>query len=101
MLGAVVAAGLVLLPSAGTELKAATPKSKRPTIAVMDFDYGTINDRWWGSYDIGKGMADQVVDAKAIEQRRAADGSLAQPLIAVRFEHVPPVCRKTPVLPCL
>jgi curli biogenesis system outer membrane secretion channel CsgG len=37
-------------------------KSKRPQIAVMDFDYGTVHDRWWGEYDIGKGMADQVVD---------------------------------------
>jgi curli biogenesis system outer membrane secretion channel CsgG len=27
----------------------------------MDFDYGTVNN-WWGQYDIGKGMADQVVD---------------------------------------
>jgi len=36
--------------------------SKRPLIAVMDFDYGTI-DNWWGQYDIGKGMADQVVNA--------------------------------------
>ena len=35
--------------------------SKRPTVAVMDFDYGTVNN-WWGQYDIGKGMADQVVD---------------------------------------
>jgi curli biogenesis system outer membrane secretion channel CsgG len=36
--------------------------SKRVAVAVMDFDYGTI-DNWWGQYDIGKGMADQVVDA--------------------------------------
>ena len=36
--------------------------AKRPMIAVMDFDYGTI-DNWWGQYDIGKGMADQVVNA--------------------------------------
>jgi curli biogenesis system outer membrane secretion channel CsgG len=36
--------------------------SKRPLIAVMDFDYGTIQN-WWGQYDIGKGMADQVVNA--------------------------------------
>jgi curli biogenesis system outer membrane secretion channel CsgG len=36
--------------------------AKRPTVAVMDFDYGTV-DNWWGQYDIGKGMADQVVDA--------------------------------------
>jgi len=40
----------------------AQAQSKRPTVAVMDFEYGTI-DNWWGQYDIGKGMADQVVDA--------------------------------------
>jgi curli biogenesis system outer membrane secretion channel CsgG len=39
----------------------AQSKSSRPMVAVMDFDYGTI-DHWWGDYDIGKGMADQVVD---------------------------------------
>ncbi|HVO10330.1 MAG TPA: CsgG/HfaB family protein [Vicinamibacteria bacterium] len=37
-------------------------QSKRPAVAVMDFDYGTV-DNWWGQYDIGKGMADQVIDA--------------------------------------
>ena len=36
--------------------------AKRTTVAVMDFDYGTVN-HWWGQYDIGKGMADQVVDS--------------------------------------
>jgi curli biogenesis system outer membrane secretion channel CsgG len=36
--------------------------AKRPQIAIMDFDYGTVQN-WWGQYDIGKGMADQVVDA--------------------------------------
>ena len=40
----------------------AQAQAKRPTVAVMDFEYGTI-DNWWGQYDIGKGMADQVVDA--------------------------------------
>jgi curli biogenesis system outer membrane secretion channel CsgG len=40
----------------------AEAQSKRPMIAVMDFDFGTI-DNWWGQYDIGKGMADQVVNA--------------------------------------
>ena len=29
----------------------------------MDFDFGTVHEHWWGNYDIGKGMADQVVDA--------------------------------------
>src|SRR4029453_5313387 len=56
-LGLVVAAGL---------LSAASPSSaqgsKRIAVAVMDFDFGTI-DNWWGQYDLGKGMADQVVDA--------------------------------------
>jgi curli biogenesis system outer membrane secretion channel CsgG len=40
----------------------AQAKPKKISVAVMDFDYGTI-DHWWGQYDIGKGMADQVVDA--------------------------------------
>jgi curli biogenesis system outer membrane secretion channel CsgG len=40
----------------------AQAKTDRVSIAVMDFDFGAI-DNWWGQYDIGKGMADQVVDA--------------------------------------
>lgn len=55
--GLCVAVGLLGL--AGT---ASAQGAKRPTVAVMDFDYGTVNN-WWGQYDIGKGMADQVVDA--------------------------------------
>lgn len=32
------------------------------TVAVMDFDYGTIR-RWWaGHWDVGKGIADLMVD---------------------------------------
>src|SRR5262245_11479717 len=42
--------------------QAAAQGSKRIAVAVMDFDYGTV-ENWWGQYDIGKGMADQVVDA--------------------------------------
>jgi len=41
---------------------AQTARAQRPQVAIMDFDYGTV-DNWWGQYDIGKGMADQVVDA--------------------------------------
>lgn len=55
---AVLAAAVALAGLAGT----AEAQSKRPMVAVMDFDYGTV-DNWWGQYDIGKGMADQVVDA--------------------------------------
>jgi curli biogenesis system outer membrane secretion channel CsgG len=42
-------------------------QAKRPSVAVMDFDFGTVcsgySGCWWGNVDIGKGMADQVVDA--------------------------------------
>ena len=38
-------------------------KPAKIAVAVMDFDYGTVGYHWWGQYDIGKGMADQVVDA--------------------------------------
>jgi curli biogenesis system outer membrane secretion channel CsgG len=47
-------------PAAGA--KAATPKAKRPMVAVTDFDFGTVSYHWWGDYDIGKGMADQVMN---------------------------------------
>jgi curli biogenesis system outer membrane secretion channel CsgG len=50
---------LAVLPWVGN---AKAQGAKRVSVAVMDFDYGTL-DRWWGQYDIGKGMADQVVDA--------------------------------------
>ncbi len=53
-----LAVALACLGLAGS----AQAQSKRPQVAIMDFDYGTI-DHWWGQYDIGKGMADQVVDA--------------------------------------
>jgi curli biogenesis system outer membrane secretion channel CsgG len=37
-------------------------QSSRPTVAVLDFDFGTV-DRWWsGNWDIGKGIADMIVD---------------------------------------
>lgn len=39
-----------------------TAQSNRPTVAVLDFDFGTV-DRWWsGNWDIGKGIADMIVD---------------------------------------
>ncbi len=57
--GLTAAVALVGLSGAA---KAQGKKADRPKVAVMDFDYGTVNN-WWGQYDIGKGMADQVVDA--------------------------------------
>ncbi len=37
-------------------------QSSRPSIAVLSFDYGTIQ-RWWsGTEDIGEGISDLIVD---------------------------------------
>jgi curli biogenesis system outer membrane secretion channel CsgG len=43
----------------------------------MAFDFGTIQSQWWGTYDIGTGVADQIVDAlindgsfRVIERKR-------------------------------
>jgi curli biogenesis system outer membrane secretion channel CsgG len=61
----------------------AAAQSKRVSVAVMDFDYGTVNN-WWGQYDIGKGMADQVVDELVNEgtfrviERKKLDTILAE-----------------------
>jgi curli biogenesis system outer membrane secretion channel CsgG len=36
--------------------------AQRPTVALLDFEFGTIQ-RWWsGNQDIGKGIADMIVD---------------------------------------
>jgi curli biogenesis system outer membrane secretion channel CsgG len=57
--------GAALVAAAAMTGSAQAQGSKRPTVAIMDFDYGAVNNWWsgvWGNYDIGKGMADQVVD---------------------------------------
>ena len=58
-LGAAAVAATTLLAGPAQ----AQDKAKRPTVAIMDFDFGTVAYHWWGDYNIGKGMADQVVDA--------------------------------------
>jgi curli biogenesis system outer membrane secretion channel CsgG len=34
----------------------------RPTVALIDFEFGTIQHWWSGDWDIGKGIADMIVD---------------------------------------
>jgi curli biogenesis system outer membrane secretion channel CsgG len=53
---------LAITLAAGSSAMAQGAKPKRPSVAVMDFDFGTVAYHWWGDADIGKGMADQVVD---------------------------------------
>jgi curli biogenesis system outer membrane secretion channel CsgG len=58
-------------------------KPKKIQVAVMDFDFGTL-DAWWGSYDIGKGVSDQIVDALVndgsfrVIERKKLDAVLAE-----------------------
>jgi curli biogenesis system outer membrane secretion channel CsgG len=59
-------------------------QSSRPTIAVLNFEYGTIQ-RWWsGTQDIGEGISDMIVDElvndgsfRVIERKRL-DAILAE-----------------------
>lgn len=59
-------------------------QSKRPTVALLDFDFASIQ-RWWdGNEDIGRGIADMIVDGlvedgtyRVIERKRL-DAILAE-----------------------
>ena len=62
----------------------AAGQSTRPTVAVLSFDYGTVQ-RWWsGTQDIGEGISDMIVDElvndgsfRVIERKRL-DAILAE-----------------------
>jgi curli biogenesis system outer membrane secretion channel CsgG len=56
-LAAVIAVATMLAPSR------VHAQANRPTVALLDLDFGTVQ-RWWDdNYDIGKGIADLIVDA--------------------------------------
>jgi curli biogenesis system outer membrane secretion channel CsgG len=59
-------------------------QSSRPTVAVLDLDYGTV-ERWWeANWDVGKGIADLIVDelvndgAYRVIERKRLDAILAE-----------------------
>ena len=54
VLSAAVLAVVALLP-----LNAQT---SRPTVALLDFDFDTVQQWWSGNWDIGQGIADMMVD---------------------------------------
>ena len=37
-------------------------QEQKKRVAVMDFDYGTVQHWWEGTWDVGKGIADLIVD---------------------------------------
>lgn len=75
----ILALGLALLLIAPMRAQ-----STRPTVAVLDLDYGSIEHWWQGNQDIGKGIADLIVDALVddgsfrIFDRKKLDGVLAE-----------------------
>lgn len=56
-----VAAGMAaIVMLAPTRVQA---QAERPTVALLDLDFGTIQKWWNDNTDIGKGVADLIVDA--------------------------------------
>jgi curli biogenesis system outer membrane secretion channel CsgG len=63
-LGRMAVAMVAVWAIAGSGTAAAQgAKSTRPTIAVVDFEFGSVQNWWGGQTDIGKGIADLLVDA--------------------------------------
>jgi curli biogenesis system outer membrane secretion channel CsgG len=80
-----VHAALVLAAVAAViPVPAAAQSSSRPTVAILDLDYGTVQ-RWWeNNWDIGKGIADLIVDelvndgSYRVIERKRLDAILAE-----------------------
>ena len=78
---AVLALAMVMV---GGHTVDAQSKSTRPTVALLDFDFGTVQQWWSGNWDIGKGISDMIVDElvndgsfRVIERKRL-DAILAE-----------------------
>lgn len=59
---AVLVAALVFSAMGMLAPTPATAQSSRPTVAVLDLDYGTVEKWWENNWDVGKGIADLMVD---------------------------------------
>jgi curli biogenesis system outer membrane secretion channel CsgG len=66
-----------MAPDAGAQ-------SSRPTVAVLDLEFGSVQQWWSGNWDIGKGVADLIVDelvndgAYRVIERKRLDAILAE-----------------------
>jgi curli biogenesis system outer membrane secretion channel CsgG len=76
--------GFILAAAIATAPAPAAAQSSRPTIAVLNFDYGTVQHWWSGTWDIGEGVSDMIVDElvndgsfRVIERKRL-DAILAE-----------------------
>jgi curli biogenesis system outer membrane secretion channel CsgG len=75
--------GSVLLLTLASTI-APQAQAARPTVALLDFDYGTVQQWWSGNQDIGKGVADMMIDelvndgAFRVIERKRLDAILAE-----------------------
>ena len=85
-LRSVVVAGTAALAVVATPdpARAQSARASRPTVAVLDLDFGSVQQWWSGNWDIGKGVADLLVDElvndgsfRVIERKRL-DAILAE-----------------------
>ena len=95
-----LAMGIAVLGLAGP-VWAQTAKAEKIPVAVKDFDYGTVAHHWWGDYDIGKGMADQVVEELVnsgvfrVSERKNLDTILAEQDFAASNRADPSAAKKS------
>jgi curli biogenesis system outer membrane secretion channel CsgG len=67
-----------------TVASAQSARASRPTVAVLDLDFGAVQQWWSGNWDIGKGVADLLVDELVndgsfrIIERKRLDAILAE-----------------------
>jgi curli biogenesis system outer membrane secretion channel CsgG len=96
-----LATGIAVLGLAGSAW--AQAKAEKIPVAVKDFDYGTVGYHWWGDYDIGKGMADQVVEELVnsgvfkVSERKNLDTILAEQDFARSDRADPSAAKKSKV----
>ena len=66
-LRSIVAAGAVALALVATPdvASAQSARASRPTVAVLDLDFGSVQQWWSGNWDIGKGVADLLEIGRA------------------------------------
>lgn len=75
-----VALGFIVAATAAP----AAAQSSRPTVALLDLDFGSVQQWWSGNWDIGKGVADLVVDelvndgSYRVIERKRLDAILAE-----------------------
>jgi curli biogenesis system outer membrane secretion channel CsgG len=70
---------VLLLLACGASPAFAQGKSSRPAVAVLNFDFGAVQQWWGGDWDIGQGIADLIVDGlvedgayRVIERKKLA-----------------------------